>query len=69
MRRLSPTVYGVIYSVMGILFLYVAAESTMMNGLWTFPTIAFLAIATFDIGTAIRLFFTAYVIKQAKKKK
>ncbi|NGP46556.1 YdiK family protein [Bacillaceae bacterium SIJ1] len=69
MRRLfTPQISGFVYLVMGILFIIFASQSAEVSGLWSFPTMLLVAIATFDLGLAVRLFFISFMIKRNSKK-
>ncbi|PLR65583.1 MULTISPECIES: YdiK family protein [Bacillaceae] len=61
--RTSPISMGIFYLSMGILFTYLAVNSSG-EGLWSFPTILLMLIATFDLGVALRMFNLSF-----KKKK
>ena len=64
--RTSPVSMGIFYLAMGILFTYLAVNSSE-NGLWSFPTILLMLIATFDLGVAFRMFTLSYKVKSKKK--
>ena len=67
--RTNPTSMGIFYLVMGLLFIYLAI-TTASEGLFTFPTIILMLMATIDIGVAIRLFlFTRKLKKESQKKR
>ncbi|APH06549.1 YdiK family protein [Bacillus weihaiensis] len=68
MIRTNPISMGIFYLVMGMLFTYLAINSAE-NGIFTFPTILLMLIATFDIGVAIRMFSIANKIKKNQQKK
>ncbi|MGM7724268.1 YdiK family protein [uncultured Metabacillus sp.] len=66
--RTNPISMGIFYLTMGLLFTYLAISSAE-NGIFSFPTILLMLIATFDIGVAIRMFiFTSKMKKMSKKK-
>jgi hypothetical protein len=62
--RTSPISMGIFYLSMGILFTYLAVNSSG-EGLWSFPTILLMLIATFDLGVALRMFNLS--LKKKKK--
>ncbi|KKI91361.1 hypothetical protein WQ54_15160 [Bacillus sp. SA1-12] len=66
--RTNPISMGIFYLTMGLIFTYLAINSAE-NGIFSFPTILLMLIATFDIGVAIRMFiFTSKMKKMSKKK-
>ncbi|MCH1627452.1 YdiK family protein [Fredinandcohnia quinoae] len=67
MRRTSPFFMGIIYSMMGILFTYIAINSAKET-IWNFSTILIILVATFDFGVAIRMFALHGKIKKMTKK-
>lgn len=67
MRRTSPFFMGIIYSIMGILFTYIAINSARET-IWNFSTILIMLVATFDFGVAIRMFMLHGKIKKMTKK-
>ncbi|MFT4416889.1 YdiK family protein [Fredinandcohnia humi] len=67
MRRTSPFVMGIIYTLMGILFTYIAIGSATET-VWNFSTILLALVATFDFGVAIRMFSLHSKIKKMTKK-
>jgi hypothetical protein len=66
--RTNPISMGIFYLTMGLLFTYLAINSSE-NGVFSFPTIVLMLIATFDIGVAIRMFTLARKIKKSEQKK
>ncbi len=61
--RTSPISMGIFYLSMGILFTYLAVNSSG-EGLWSFPTILLMLIATFDLGVALRMFNLSFKVKK-----
>lgn len=61
--RTSPISMGIFYLSMGILFTYLAVNSSG-EGLWSFPTILLMLIATFDLGVALRMFNLSFKTKK-----
>ncbi|MBM7606648.1 hypothetical protein JOC75_004701 [Metabacillus crassostreae] len=68
MMRANPISMGIFYLIMGILFTYLAINSAA-EGLFTFPTILLMLIATFDIGVAIRMFSLSKKLKRKSNDK
>jgi hypothetical protein len=66
--RTNPISMGFFYLTMGLLFTYLAINSAE-NGIFSFPTIVLILIATFDIGVAIRMFILSSKIKKMNEKK
>jgi Domain of unknown function (DUF4305) len=66
--RTNPITMGIFYLTMGLLFTYLAINSAE-NGIFSFPTIILMLIATFDIGVAIRMFNLFRRIKKVNAKK
>lgn len=66
--RTNPISMAVFYLIMGLLFTYLAINSAK-EGIFTFPTILLMLIATFDIGVSIRMFRLSRKIKKMNKKK
>jgi hypothetical protein len=66
--RTNPISMGIFYLTMGLLFTYLAINSAE-NGIFSFPTIILMIIATFDIGVAIRMFTLSRRLKKANAKK
>lgn len=52
--RTSPIVMANVYFIMGVLFLYVAAQSAGET-VWNFTTMVLAIIATLDFGVALKL--------------
>ncbi len=66
--RTNPISMAIFYLIMGLLFTYLAINSAK-DGLFTFPTILLMLIATFDMGVAIRMFALSRKIKKMNIKK
>lgn len=66
MMRTPPLFMGLIYTLMGTLFTYLAIGSAK-KGILDFATIILMAVATFDFGVAIRVFTLHYRIKKIQK--
>jgi hypothetical protein len=67
MRRTSPFLMGIMYTLMGVLFTYLAIQS-VEDTIWNFGTILLIAVATFDFGVAIRMFSLNNKIRHLKNK-
>lgn len=65
MMRTTPYTMGLIYAAMGVLFTYLAIE-TSQETVWNLSTVLLMIIATFDFSSSIR-FFT-YKSRLNKKK-
>jgi len=67
--RQSPLFSGVIYIILGALFTLFAIQDLQQNGEWGFFTYLLVLLATFDIGSGIRMILLHYKIKESKKQK
>ncbi len=68
MRRTSPFAMGIIYALMGTLFIYIAISSATET-IWNFSTILLALVATFDFGVAVRMFSLHFKIKKVTNAK
>ncbi|MFC0274530.1 YdiK family protein [Metabacillus herbersteinensis] len=66
--KTNPITMGIFYLTMGLLFTYLAINSSA-KGLFTFPTILLMLIATFDLGVAFRMFSLSAKNKKNKELK
>lgn len=66
--KISPKMMGIIYSLLGILFTYVAVLSADET-IWNFLTILLAFFATLDFGVSIRMFIIHFKIKNHRNKK
>ncbi|MCD7036421.1 YdiK family protein [Metabacillus sp. GX 13764] len=66
--KISPNIMGFFYLGMGVLFTYLAVASAG-GGIWKFPTIALIIIATFDYTACIRMFVFANKVRKMKNRK
>ncbi|KIL50595.1 YdiK family protein [Jeotgalibacillus soli] len=64
----SPLMYGGFYIVLGILFTFFAIQSVNTSG-WGFWAYLLILLATFDIGSGIRLIGIHFKIKKQLKEK
>ncbi|MFE8703982.1 YdiK family protein [Cytobacillus sp. FJAT-54145] len=67
--RQSPLFSGIIYIVLGLLFTYFAVMDVQRTGEWGFFTYLLVLLATFDLGSGIRMVLLHYKIKNVKKDK
>ncbi|WP_080848774.1 YdiK family protein [Cytobacillus gottheilii] len=68
MRR-SPLFSGIVYLILGILFVYIAIQSLQQNGDWGFMTNLLIIIATFDIGAGLKMISFHFKLKNLENKK
>lgn len=68
MRR-SPLFSGIVYLILGILFVYFAITSLQQNGEWGFFTTLLIIIATFDIGAGLKMIGFHFKLKRLENKK
>lgn len=59
---------GFLYLLLGALFVYFAIENIQANEGWGFFTYILILLATFDIGSGIRLIGFHFFIKKAANK-
>ncbi|MEW9503269.1 YdiK family protein [Jeotgalibacillus marinus] len=64
----SPLAHGVIYLLLGIAFTYFAINSVNTSG-WGLFAYLFIALATFDIGSGLRMILLHFKIKKHIKEK
>jgi len=65
--RKSALLSGILYLILGALFTYFAVQSVRDHG-WGFFSYILVILATFDIGTGIRLISFHFIIKRAARK-
>ncbi|MEH7384543.1 YdiK family protein [Bacillus sp. JJ1521] len=68
MRRTSPFVMGIFYTLLGAFFTYIAITNATQS-VWNFSTVLLALIATFDFGMAIRMFVLHSKIKKVTNAK
>ncbi|SDR12754.1 protein of unknown function [Virgibacillus subterraneus] len=61
--KISPKAMFVIYFIMGILFTYMAIQSTG-ESVWNFSTIILAIIATLDFGVGFRMLVIHFRLKK-----
>ncbi|GKU85261.1 DUF4305 domain-containing protein [Niallia sp. NCCP-28] len=59
---------GFLYILLGIVFIYFAIENIQTNQGWGFFTYILVILATFDIGSGIRLIAFHFFIKKSANK-
>lgn len=65
--RQSPLSSGVFYTLLGILFTYLAVRNVAQDG-WGIFSYLLILLATFDLGSGIRLIFLHFRIQNMNKK-
>lgn len=68
MRR-TPLFSGIIYIMLGILFTYIAIQTIQRDQEWGFFTYFLIIIATFDLGTGLRMVAFHFKFSTGQKKK
>jgi uncharacterized membrane protein HdeD (DUF308 family) len=53
--RQSPLFSGILYIILGLFFTFFAIQNVQEQGQWGFFTYLLVILATFDIGSGIRL--------------
>ena len=66
MRR-SPLFSGVIYIIFGAFFIYFAVHDLQRNQEWGFYTYLLVILATFDIGSGIKLINLHFFLKKNQR--
>ncbi|EIJ79859.1 hypothetical protein PB1_05822 [Bacillus methanolicus PB1] len=64
--RQSPLISGIFYIMLGTLFTFFAIQNVNETG-WGFFTYLLVLLATFDIGSGIRMITFHFKIKNANK--
>lgn len=67
--RQSALFSGVLYIILGLFFTFFAIQNLQQNGEWGFFTYLFIILATFDIGSGIRMIFFHFKLKSLQKNK
>ncbi len=62
----SPLFSGIVYIALGLLFTYLAVENVNQSG-WGFFSYVLVLLATFDIGSGIRMIQFHFKLKQIQK--
>jgi hypothetical protein len=63
----SPLFSGIVYMILGLLFTYLAIENVTQTG-WGFFSYLLVLLATFDIGSGIRMIQFHFKLKNIQKK-
>jgi uncharacterized membrane protein HdeD (DUF308 family) len=66
MKR-SPLFSGIVYLILGLLFTYFAVQNVNDQG-WGFFSYLLVVIATFDLGSGIRMILFHFKLKTNQKK-
>lgn len=67
MKRQSPLAAGIVYLVLGSIFVYFAINEVSMNG-WNFFAYIIVFLATIDFASGIRLVNLHFRLQRMKKK-
>ncbi|MFS0638819.1 YdiK family protein [Mesobacillus foraminis] len=65
--RQTPLFSGIIYIVLGLLFTYFAVQNVNEDG-WGFFSYLLVLLATFDLGSGIRMVLFHFKLKDFQKK-
>ncbi|KAB2329361.1 DUF4305 domain-containing protein [Cytobacillus depressus] len=68
MKR-TPLFSGIIYIILGILFTYIAIQNVQRDQNWGMFTYFLIIIATFDLGTGLRMVAFHFKIVKSQQKK
>ena len=66
--KLTPLFNGIIYIFLGLLFTYFAIEN-VQEGNWGFFTYLLIILATFDIGSGIKMILFHFKLKKIQNQK
>ncbi|GLB61971.1 YdiK family protein [Cytobacillus sp. NCCP-133] len=66
--RSTPLLSGIVYILLGCLFTFIAIQNIQREETWGFFTYFLIIIATFDIGTGLRMIGLHIRLKKANKK-
>jgi uncharacterized membrane protein HdeD (DUF308 family) len=67
--RQTPLFSGIVYLLLGIVFTFFAIQNINEDGEWGFFTILLIILATFDLGSGIRMILIHFHLKKQKNKK
>lgn len=67
--RQTPLFSGIVYLLLGIVFTFFAIQNINEDGGWGFFTILLIILATFDLGSGIRMILIHFHLKKQKNKK
>ncbi|UII56234.1 YdiK family protein [Cytobacillus spongiae] len=68
MRR-SPLFSGIVYVCLGLIFTLFAVQNVRESGEYGFITYLFIMLATFDLGSGIRMIMFHFKLKKVENKK
>ncbi|WP_059105393.1 DUF4305 domain-containing protein [Shouchella shacheensis] len=66
--KVSPTIFGFLFSFMGVVFVFLAFRRFEDMGEWDFLSYLFVAVATYDFLTAFRFFRLGALIRKKNNK-
>lgn len=67
--RQSPLFSGILYIALGLLFTFFAVQDINQTGQWGFFTYLLVILATFDLGSGIRMILFHFKLKTIEKNK
>lgn len=67
--RQTPLYSGIIYIILGLLFTIFAIQNVQQSGEWGFFTYLLILLATFDLGSGIRMIIFHFKLKTIQKNK
>lgn len=67
--RQTPLFSGIVYLLLGVLFTFFAIQNINEDEGWGFFTILLIILATFDLGSGIRMILIHFHLKKQKNKK
>ncbi len=67
MKRQSPLATGLLYIILGILFVALAIDNVERSG-WNWLSYFIIFLATIDLGSGIRFIMLHYRLKRLQKK-
>jgi len=65
----SPLYSGIFYIILGFLFVFIAIQTIQREGSWGLFSYFLVILATFDIGSGLRMIAFHFKIKQNGQKK
>jgi hypothetical protein len=68
MRRQTPLVSGFLYLLLAVLFTYFAIKNVQEDG-WGFFSYLLIILATFDLGSGLKMIAIHYKIKKTRNTK
>nr|WP_295975156.1 YdiK family protein [uncultured Bacillus sp.] len=61
--RQSPLLSGIIYILLGVLFVFFAVQNVNEEGGWGFFSYLLVILATFDLGSGLRIIWYHFRVK------